>query len=361
MRRVLRWNWRIGLGLVAALILYCLIPIGPTVERMRPGPETAFWDLATGHRIAYRRIPAAPGAAPRAPVVVLHGGPGGYVHSSLRAALAPLAARGHELYFYEQVGSGLSERLPRPKDYSFLGHVADLDAILRDQIAAPRAILIGHSYGGMLAAQYVALHPERIERLVLSSPGVLQPARFDDEGRWLNETEYPVPPELRFVEVDRVAMDGLRFWPPRALASIAVATLFDRKLMDDAEADGVLDTLASRFTVNGVCDPANVRPEEGGAGFYAHGGGNWFGDLEDPRPLLARRELPVLVLQGACDYIPYAASYEYVDLFPNARYVFVEDAGHLIWWDRPERYLAEIESFLAEAAAEPAGDLTAAP
>jgi len=330
------------------VVLYCLIPLQPTVERMQPGPDRAFWDLATGHRIAYRRVPAAAGVEPRAPVVFLHGGPGGYVHSSLVEALAPLAARGHELYFYEQVGSGLSERLPRPKDYSFLGHVADLDAILRDEIGAPQVILVGHSYGGMLAAQYVALHPERVERLVLSSPGVLEPARFDDEGRWLNESEYPVPAELEFVAVDRVAMDGMRFWPPRALASMAVATVFNRKLMGDDEADGVLDTLASRFTVNGVCDPAHVRPEEGGAGFYAHGGGNWFGDLEDQRPLLAKRELPTLVLQGACDYIPYAATYEYVDLLPNGRYVFVEDAGHLIWWDRPERYLAEIEAFLAE-------------
>lgn len=349
LRRVWRWSWRIGATLIAIVVIYCLIPIAPTVERMQPGPDRAYWDLATGHRISYRHVAAGAGAVARSPVVVLHGGPGGYIHSSLVAALAPLAARGHDLYFYDQVGSGLSQRLPRPKDYSFLGHVADLDAILRDEIAAPRVILIGHSYGGMLAAQYVALHPERVERLVLSSPGALEPSRFDDQGRWVNETLYPVPPDLAFVEVAGVAMDGARFWPARALASMAVATLLNVKLMGDAEADSVLDTLASRFTVNGVCDPAKVQPEEGGAGFYAHGGGNWFGDLADPRPLLARRELPVLVLQGACDYVPYAATYEYVDLFPQARYVFIQDAGHLIWWERPDRFLAEIEQFLAES------------
>ena len=226
MRRVWRWTWRIGAAMVAAVVLYCLLPIRPTVERMRPGSGTGFWELETGHRIAYRRVRAAAGVEPRAPVVFLHGGPGGYVHSSVIEALAPLAGRGHELYFYEQVGSGLSERLPRPKDYSFLGHVADLEAIVRDEIGAERVILVGHSYGGMLAAQFVAMHPERVERVVLSSPGVLEPARFDDEGRWLNEIEYPVPAGLEFVEVDRVPMDGMRFWPPRALASMAVATVF---------------------------------------------------------------------------------------------------------------------------------------
>ncbi|MBZ0089573.1 MAG: alpha/beta hydrolase, partial [Thermoanaerobaculia bacterium] len=331
-----------------ALVVWCLIPIEPTLAAIRPGPETRFWKMAKGYQIAYTRIAAAPGAPVAPPIVFLHGGPGGYVHSSIVRTLAPLAARGHDLYFYEQVGSGRSDRLPRPKDYSFLGHVADLDEVVTRHLRAERVILIGQSYGGQLAAEYVALHPERVERMVLSSPGALEPALFDTEGRWANEAKYPVPAALRFVAPPDVAMDGLRFWPLRALASIAVATLFDVKLMPDAEADGVLDTLASGFTRGMVCDPARVQPEEGGAGFYAHGWGNWYEGLEDPRPLLRRRELPVLVVQGACDYLPYAGTYEYVDLFPNARYRFVAGAGHILWWERPEEYLGAIEEFLME-------------
>jgi len=56
----------------------------------------------------------------------------------------------------------------------------------------------------------------------------------------------------------------------------------------------------------------------------------------------------VLVLQGACDHLPYAGTYEYAALLPNARYRFVAGAGHILWWDRPEEYLAAIEEFLAE-------------
>lgn len=350
-----RWAWRLvrwtaGLFGVAllALVFWCLIPIEPTVAALRPGPETRFWTMAKGHRIAYTRIAAAPGAPAAPPIVFLHGGPGGYVHSSIVRALAPLVEHGHDLYFYDQVGSGRSERLPKPKDYSFLGHVADLEEIVAGEIGAERVILIGHSYGGQLAAEYVALHPGRVERLVLSSPGALEPALFDAEGRWANEAKYPVPAALRFVAPPDVAMDGARFWPPRALAAIALATALNVKLMPDAEADGVLDTLASRFTRGMVCDPAHVQPEEGGAGFYAHGWGNWYEGLEDPRPLLRQRELPVLVLQGACDYLPYAGTYEYVDLFPNARYRLLEGAGHILWWDRPEEYLGAIEDFLVE-------------
>ena len=334
-----------------AVVIGSLLPLRPTVAPIRPRPETRYWEMARGHRIAYERLPAAsaPGAAPGAPIVFLHGGPGGYVHSSIVRTLAPLARRGHDLYFYDQVGSGLSDRLPRPRDYSFLGHVADLDEIVTRRIAPAggRVILIGHSYGGFVAAGYLALHPDRVERLVLSSPAEIQPARFDDSGRWVNESKYPVPPNLRFVAPLEVPLDGLRFWPLRALAAIALGTV-NVKLMDDAEADGVLNRLAAGFTRGMVCDPRNVQPEEGGAGFYAHGWSGWYGDLEDPRPLLAQRHQPVLVLQGACDMLPYAGTYEYVDLLPRARYRFVDGAGHILWWDRPDEFVQAIDEFLSE-------------
>ena len=58
-------------------------------------------------------------------------------------------------------------------------------------------------------------------------------------------------------------------------------------------------------------------------------------------------EAPVLVLQGQCDFVPYGDAYEYVDLFPRARYRFVEGAGHIIWWDREDEWRAEIGAFLA--------------
>lgn len=69
-------------------------------------------------------------------------------------------------------------------------------------------------------------------------------------------------------------------------------------------------------------------------------------------PIRARSrcaDVPVLVLQGQCDYIPYAATYEYVDLFPDAVYRFVESAGHIIWWDRPDTYVEAIADFLLGA------------
>ena len=68
----------------------------------------------------------------------------------------------------------------------------------------------------------------------------------------------------------------------------------------------------------------------------------------DPRPQMRRFPGNVLVLQGQCDFVPYAEAYEYVELFPNARYRFVAGAGHILWWEQPETYAQAIKAFLAE-------------
>ena len=69
----------------------------------------------------------------KAPIVYLHGGPGaGVVSKQLIAdTFAFLADLGHDVYLYDQVGGGLSERLAHITEYTLDRHLADLDAILR--------------------------------------------------------------------------------------------------------------------------------------------------------------------------------------------------------------------------------------
>lgn len=346
LKRILKWAG-LGFGAVlAALLAAALYPITSTIAPIKPRPDTRYWTMADGHRIAYTRVAAPAGAETKAPVIYLHGGPGGYIHSSIVRTLGPLSAVGRDVYFYDQIGSGLSDRLARPKDYSLARHMKDLDAIVAST-GSGKAVLIGHSYGGLLAAIYAARHPERVEALILSSPGSLQPSFFDAAGRPVIAAKYPVPASLRFIE-PKPTMGATDHWPPRAMAAMAVALLFNRKWVSDAEGDALINTMASRFTAGMVCDPARVQLEEGGGGFFVHGGSNFYGDLEDPRPTMRKMTAPVLVIQGQCDYIPYADAYEYADLFPDSRYRMIEGAGHIIEWEKPDALRAAVADFLAE-------------
>lgn len=100
MRRCMRWLLRgsiadLALSLLALLVVY-LIPVHTTVRPIQPRADTQYWRMQGGYRIAYTKL-TPPADTPRGmPVVFLHGGPGGYVHSSVIQALRPLAEAGHE-------------------------------------------------------------------------------------------------------------------------------------------------------------------------------------------------------------------------------------------------------------------------
>ncbi|GAA1994256.1 alpha/beta hydrolase [Catenulispora subtropica] len=96
----------------------------------------------------------------RLPVVMLHGGPGlpdylGDV-ATMIADLAPV-------YRYDQRGTGRSEWQGR---HSLARHVDDLAELL-DAWGAPKAVLIGHSYGTDLASRFCLTHPDRVAALLL--------------------------------------------------------------------------------------------------------------------------------------------------------------------------------------------------
>lgn len=352
--RWLRRLYRAGavvLGLLGlAVIIAFLLPVSVTVTPLQPRADTRYWHMEGGYRIAYTLLTPPLGVAERVPVIFLHGGPGGYVHSSIIRALQPLADAGHRVYLYDQHGSGLSDRLDRPKGSRFNDQVDDLEEIVTQQLGASHVALIGHSHGARIAVHFAATHPAQVEALVLSSPGNLEPSLNDPNGHATVEATYPVPTALHFQppEDEQYRQDtALSAMPLKVILAQAAAMAFDLKLLPDAEVDAALNTLAAGFTRNMVCDPANVQAEEGGAGFYVRTGANWFADVEDPRPRMRQFTSPVLVLQGQCDFVPYAEAYEYAALFPNARYRFIERAGHLIWWEQASSYAAAIVEFLA--------------
>ncbi len=348
-----------GAGILLAvglliLTVVILIPLRPSIDFLEPRASTQYWAMSGGYRIAYTRVPAS-GDPQGPPIIYLHGGPGGFIDSAAIDAYGRLAALGRDVYLYDQVGSGLSDRLARPKDYSFLGHVEDLREIIAEQIGADQVSLIGQSYGGQIVGYFLGSFPELVEKAVLTSPGGIEPPQYSD-GRWLNERLYPVPDSLLFESPP--IPDGWRpsSWPPRAIATIAFSTAFNVKLMSDEEADGVLNSIFVRIASGLVCDPAKVRlVEEAGGGMYAHGFGNWFVGVDGWRDALKRSQVPVLVVQGQCDFIPYPTAYEYVDLLPRGEYGYVKGAGHVIYWEKPDELIEMVAGFLV------AGDSAIAP
>ena len=150
---------------------YVYKPIPVTVPLPQPTSETHYWDLSTGSRIAYIFHPAE-GNAHSAPIIYLHGGPAVPTRTSNYEFFKQFTQDGFNVYLYDQIGTGLSSQPDDISDYTLERNVADLEAI-RQEIGAEKIILVGTSWGSVLAAYYLEQYPDNVEKVVYMSPGVL--------------------------------------------------------------------------------------------------------------------------------------------------------------------------------------------
>jgi pimeloyl-ACP methyl ester carboxylesterase len=129
------------------------------------GASTRTFRARDGARLFYRAFAAAHGAESGIPIVVLHATLSASVQLVGLSRL--LAARG-PVFALDRRGSGESA-MPAPRPLDVAVHVADLAALLdAEEIAA--AILVGHSFGGVVALEAAARLPGRVCAVVAWEP-----------------------------------------------------------------------------------------------------------------------------------------------------------------------------------------------
>ena len=111
--------------------------------------------------------PHADKALMRTPLLVTHGGPGGS-SIGLYDALNQLADQ-RPVIFYDQLGSFSSPAEISLKQMTLERFASEPLQIL-DQLHLKRVHLLGHSWGGSVMTQFCLSHPERVSKLILSSP-----------------------------------------------------------------------------------------------------------------------------------------------------------------------------------------------
>jgi len=323
---------------LGALVAGLLVPLGDPREEPAAPPGAGQWTLTDGTRLAYGVIHTNPSAGRAAlpPVVVLHGGPGVPDLAGMLTALRPLAAAGHDVYAYAQLGAGSSSRLSNPSGYTVQRAVADLEQIRR-QISAPRILVLGHSYGGYLAAAYLTAHPDRVAGVVFSSPGDL---RDGLSGAAL---------QSRLSLREKLATYRLLV-RPRALLAYGLTQVDPASahaFAGDAELDARMDRVYAATEPATHC-PGVRGPVLHGLGFYANQVPQ--SATAPPAPVLRQAlrgiDVSALVITGECDYLPRSASDGYLQVLPQSQVVRLQGAGHDAYFDRPTAYADAVKTFL---------------
>jgi len=340
--KVRRYAFWSAIVLIGFLLLMILIPINYNVPAYKAASGTSYWSLPTGSKIGYTLIRGADKRKPY-PVIFLQGGPGGPIYKRNISLLAPLAAEGFDVYLYDQVGCGSSARLENIEEYTVERHRSDLEAIVRT-IGAEKVILIGQSWGAMLACAYIAENPEKVEKVIFTGPGPILP--------WNTELENIQAPDSLHLRKPRYTnkQGKEKVYNLRAKVVEACAKAFNLKLASDKEMDDFATLLNHEMGKSTVCNPdnpAHIHLSEGGSGYFAMVKTvQSFNDVTDIRSKLTNCRIPSLIMRGQCDGKAWGYTTEYLRLFINHNLVIVPDAGHSIGIEQPEVYIKTIRDFL---------------
>jgi pimeloyl-ACP methyl ester carboxylesterase len=238
-----------------------------------------------------------------APLVFFHGA-GGLLRDN--PFLDDLARR-HHVLAPEWPGYGEStgeEQLEDMLDFALHGWD------LVEALGLSRPHLVGHSMGGMIAAEMACLAPHDLGRLVLVSAA----------GLWLDAE--PIPDIFAALPFE---IPGLLFADPAMGAALLTGGL-DLNDMD-ALKDFYIGNARRLAMAGKILFPIPNRRLS---------------------KRLYRLIAPTLVLWGAADrLIPPAYAARWGELLPHATIEVIPEAGHMLPYERPDAFAAAVSRFLA--------------
>lgn len=330
----------VGLLVLCCIMVYLLFsPRNYDVVQMQQRPGTKYWNLSTGSKIGYTLVPAKGTKMPQ-PIIFLQGGPGGFISNSNIDIIGQFSENGYDVYLYDQVGSGHSSRLENIREYTAERHTKDLAEIIT-KIGAEKVILIGQSWGAILATLYAADNSTKIEKMIFTGPGPIVPFRNELVSIKAPDSLDLKQPSYSNFEANKKASNI------RTKLTSYFAVQFGKKLADDKEADDYQTYLNAELNKVTVADTTNARKAEGGGGYYAQiMTMKSLPQTPDPRAKLKNSAIPVLILKGQYDNQKWGYLTEYLELFPNHKLVIVPNSGHSITTEYPEIYQSEIRAFL---------------
>lgn len=315
-RRKTRTQWLIGsaaaLGAMAAFVQY------RTRQAEERNPPTGNFVEVDGVRLHYED------RGQGQPIVILHGN-GAMAKEMDISGLVDLAAGKHRVIVFDRPGYGYSER-PRSTTWDPVAQAQLLHRALR-QLGIDKPVVVGHSWGTLVAIAMALEHPNDVRGLLLLSGYYYPTLRLDVA--LLSPPALPVIGDLMRYTVSPVL--GRLLWPAMVRKLFAPASTTAR--------------FAADYPVWMGLRPSQLRAAAEEAGLMI--------------PAAARlakryRELsvPVTIMAGAGDLqARYQLHSERLHKeLPQSELIVVPDVGHMIHHSVPEKVMSAIDRLAGRTA-----------
>ena len=277
------------------------------------------------------RVEGDLGGDGKAPVVLLHGGPGA-AHDYIEPLTELARVVGRPCVIYDQLGCGRSQHLPHAGEDFWTVELfrRELNALLDHLQISARYHVLGQSWGGMLGMEHALERSPGLRSLVVAN----SPASMD---LWVSEAN-----RLRALLPDDVQATLTRHEDAGTTDDPeyeqAMMVFYERHVCRIPFPDGLQRTFAQL-----AADPTVYHTMNGPSEFHVIGTlRDW-----DITPRLGEVQVPVLVISGEHDEATPAVVRPLVEAIPGARWELVEEASHTTHLERPELFLKLVEEFFA--------------
>jgi proline iminopeptidase len=272
------------------------------------------------------------GSNPKLKLLLLHGGPGA-THEYMEGFDSFLPAAGIEYYYYDQLGSGNSDK---PTDHALWTTERFVDEVEQVRIALglepDNFCLLGQSWGGILAIEYALAHGQNLKGLIISNMVASIPAYNDYAERVL----MPKMDQALLAEVKALEASG-QTSDPRYM-EILIPMHYEKHVLRRPFAEWPEPVSRSFSHINADLYTLMQGPSELGASGRLL---NWdrFDDLK-------RITAPTLTIGARYDTMDPAYMAAMAKQLPNGRNLDLPEGSHLAMYDDQQRYMDGLIAFL---------------
>ena len=268
------------------------------------------------------------GSGKAIPLILLHGGPG---YPSFYLEPLKALASDRPVIFYDQLGCGRSDQPQDTTLWTTERYVQELH-LLREALGLDEVYILGHSWGGTLAMEYILSHPSGVKALIMSSP-------FLSISRWIGDTDSLIatlPDSLQeFIRIHQQA--GTTDSEEYLRANNFYLNKFVSRYSFDSR-PAYLDSAEKYFG-------AHVYNYMWGPSEFEATGTLRNYERIDQLPSL---NVPTLFTAGRYDEATPRSVEYFANLVPNSQFIIFENSAHMTMITETEAYLHAISDFLKE-------------
>ena len=266
-------------------------------------------------------------------VIVLHGGPD-FDHLYLLPELDRLADTYHLIY-YDQRGRGQSAAGVLPADVTLASDLDDLDAVRR-HFRLDSMILLGHSWGTVLALEYALRYPEHVSQLILMNPA---PASTADLKQFREIYIQKLGPDYER-QRQIIATPAYQAGDPETVAT-RYRLHFKPALARIGDYEKLMARMRAAFIRQGKDGIVKARAVEDQLMLDT-----WAKADYDLLPKLDAVLARTLVITGDHDFFPETIAEHIAHATPHSELVVLNDCGHFAYLECPTEVREDIDRFL---------------